>query len=85
MHQGMDHLLETVLAGELVDARREHGSQPQPASVGGGGQGLEHQPPGQAIGVAAALCTEKDCDTRSLPVTELQQRLKEMGAYLPNA
>lgn len=40
---------------------------------------------GQAIGVAAALCTEKDCDTRSLPVTELQQRLKEMGAYLPNA
>ncbi|MBM4091313.1 MAG: FAD-dependent oxidoreductase [Planctomycetes bacterium] len=39
---------------------------------------------GQAIGVAAALCTRKGCDTRSLPVPELQRRLKDLGAYLPN-
>ena len=39
---------------------------------------------GQAIGVAGAICAEKNCDTRSFPVTELQRRLKNLGAYLPN-
>ncbi len=39
---------------------------------------------GQAIGVAAAIAAERGCDTRSVPVTELQRRLKAMGAYLPN-
>ncbi len=39
---------------------------------------------GQAIGVAAAIASEQDCDTRSVPVPELQRRLKSMGAYLPN-
>ena len=39
---------------------------------------------GQAIGVAAAICAEKDCDTQGFPVTELQRRLKDLGAYLPN-
>jgi len=40
---------------------------------------------GQAAGVAAAIAVERKCDTRGVAVGELQQRLKEMGAYLPNA
>jgi flavin-dependent dehydrogenase len=39
---------------------------------------------GQAIGVAAAICAKQGCDTRGVPVGELQQRLKDLGAYLPN-
>ncbi|MFA6930940.1 MAG: FAD-dependent oxidoreductase [Lentisphaeria bacterium] len=40
---------------------------------------------GQAVGLAAVLCCEQSCDTRSFPITALQQRLKKIGAYLPNA
>ena len=40
---------------------------------------------GQAAGVAAALAIDKGADTRGIAVAELQQRLKTMGAYLPNA
>jgi len=39
---------------------------------------------GQAIGVAAGIAVEKGCDTRGVPVAELQRRLKALGAYLPN-
>ncbi len=39
---------------------------------------------GQAIGVAAAIAVQRGCDTRGVPVAELQRRLKETGAYLPN-
>jgi hypothetical protein len=39
---------------------------------------------GQAIGAAAAICVQQGCDTRGVPVPELQRRLKAMGAYLPN-
>ena len=39
---------------------------------------------GQAIGVAAAMCVQQGCDTRAVPTGELQRRLKDMGAYLPN-
>ena len=39
---------------------------------------------GQAAGLAAALAVEKGKEVRSIEVPELQQRLKEMGAYLPN-
>ncbi len=39
---------------------------------------------GQAIGVAAAICAQEGCDTRGVPVPELQRRLKDLGAYLPN-
>jgi len=39
---------------------------------------------GQAIGVAAAICSHQGCDTRSVPIADLQRRLKELGAYLPN-
>lgn len=39
---------------------------------------------GQAAGVAATLACEKGA-TRCVKITELQQKLKEMGAYLPNA
>ena len=31
---------------------------------------------GQAIGVAAAICAKQGCDTRGVPVAELQRRLK---------
>jgi len=40
---------------------------------------------GQAAGVAAAIAIEKGTDTRGVPVAELQQRLKALGAFLPNA
>lgn len=39
---------------------------------------------GQAAGVAAAIAAEKNTDIRGFEVKELQQRLKDMGAYLPN-
>lgn len=39
---------------------------------------------GQAIGVAAAICAQQGCDTRDVPAAELQRRLKDLGAYLPN-
>jgi len=40
---------------------------------------------GQAVGIAAALCCENRCDTRSISISELHQRLKKIGAFLPNA
>jgi hypothetical protein len=39
---------------------------------------------GQAAGMAAAMAVEKGADTRDVSVKELQQRLKKMGAFLPN-
>ena len=39
---------------------------------------------GQAAGMAASIAVEKDTDTRGFEVSELQGRLKEMGAFLPN-
>jgi len=39
---------------------------------------------GQAIGVAAAICARQGCEPRGVPVAELQRRLKDLGAYLPN-
>ena len=39
---------------------------------------------GQAAGVAAAIAVEQETDTRGFAVSELQGRLKDMGAYLPN-
>jgi hypothetical protein len=39
---------------------------------------------GQAAGVAAAIAVEKDAGTRGVPVSELQSRLKSVGAFLPN-
>jgi len=39
---------------------------------------------GQAAGVAAAMTAEKNITTRNLDIKQLQNRLKEMGAYLPN-
>ncbi len=40
---------------------------------------------GQAAGMAAVLCCEQNCNTRSVPIPILHQRLKKIGAYLPNA
>ncbi len=39
---------------------------------------------GQAAGVAAAMLVEADGDNRSIRIGELQHRLQELGAYLPN-
>lgn len=39
---------------------------------------------GQAAGVAAALAIDSNTDIHSISVPDLQKRLKEMGAYLPN-
>lgn len=40
---------------------------------------------GQAAGVAAAMAAERGTDVRGFDVAELQGRLKEIGAFLPNA
>jgi hypothetical protein len=40
---------------------------------------------GQATGAAAALAAKRQTSTRGIDVKELQQRLKDMGAFLPNA
>ncbi len=39
---------------------------------------------GQAAGMAAAIAVERRCGTRGFPIAELQQRLRAMGACLPN-
>jgi len=39
---------------------------------------------GQAAGVASAIAVEKGTATRGIAVSELQRRLKKMGAFLPN-
>ena len=39
---------------------------------------------GQAAGVAAAMAATSGTDVHALPVRELQQRLNQLGAYLPN-
>jgi hypothetical protein len=40
---------------------------------------------GQAAGAAGALAAARQTSTRGIDVKELQQRLKNMGAFLPNA
>ena len=40
---------------------------------------------GQAAGTAAAMAAAGAGDTRQVDVAELQQRLKKLGAFLPNA
>ena len=40
---------------------------------------------GQAAGVAAAVASQGTSSTRDIDVRELQERLKDMGAFLPNA
>ncbi|MDD3954292.1 MAG: FAD-dependent oxidoreductase [Lentisphaeria bacterium] len=40
---------------------------------------------GQAAGMAAVLCCEQNCDTRSIAIPALHRRLKKIGAFLPNA
>ena len=40
---------------------------------------------GQAAGVAAAMAAEKGTGTRGISVPELQNRLKSVGAFLPNS
>jgi len=40
---------------------------------------------GQAAGAAAKLALEHGGETRAVPIAQLQQKLKQMGAYLPNA
>lgn len=39
---------------------------------------------GQAAGMAASIAIDKKTETRGVSVKELQQRLKAIGAYLPN-
>ena len=39
---------------------------------------------GQAAGVAAAMMAEKETHSRRIDIKELQRRLVDMGAYLPN-
>ena len=40
---------------------------------------------GQAAGTAAAIAAAQDISTHKVDVPDLQQRLKDLGAYLPNA
>lgn len=39
---------------------------------------------GQAAGVAAAMCVQQEKTSRQINVSELQDRLVELGAFLPN-
>lgn len=39
---------------------------------------------GQAAGIAAALVSQQERTSRAIGVTEIQKRLIELGAYLPN-
>ena len=39
---------------------------------------------GQAAGMAATLAVENNATTREIPIPTLQQRLKQIGAFLPN-
>lgn len=40
---------------------------------------------GEAVGVAAALCAKKNCDTRKLQISELQETLCRKGIDLFSA
>ena len=40
---------------------------------------------GQAAGMAAALASAGACDVHRVDVKALQAKLKDFGAYLPNA
>lgn len=40
---------------------------------------------GQAAGAAATICCEDNCSTREVNINKLHKKLKEIGAYLPNA
>jgi hypothetical protein len=40
---------------------------------------------GQAAGVAAAMTLQANTTTRKIDITDLQRRLKALGAYLPNS
>jgi len=40
---------------------------------------------GQAAGVAAAIAAQQNIGTRDVATAELQQELKQLGAFLPNA
>ena len=40
---------------------------------------------GQAVGFAAAMAADGTGDIRRVRVPELQKKLKDFGAYLPNA
>jgi len=40
---------------------------------------------GQAAGAAAAITADKQTTTRAIDIKELQQKLKAMGAFLPNS
>jgi hypothetical protein len=40
---------------------------------------------GQAAGFAAALAADGSCDIHAVDVKSLQKKLKDFGAYLPNA
>jgi hypothetical protein len=40
---------------------------------------------GQAAGMAAAIAAQRDCAVGAVPVNELQAKLIDFGAYLPNA
>ena len=39
---------------------------------------------GQAAGAAAVLCAREECSPRNMDVRKVQQKLLEMGMYLPN-
>jgi len=39
---------------------------------------------GQAAGTAASMACGNANDIRNIPVTELQEKLKKIGAFLPN-
>jgi len=39
---------------------------------------------GQAVGIAASIAVKENCNTREINISKLQEKLIEVGAYLPN-
>ena len=39
---------------------------------------------GQAVGIAAALAVKNNTHTRGVPVKDIQQKIKDIGGFLPN-
>jgi len=74
--QGMPHGLRNVLvAGRAISCDRlvQGSVRIMPSCLA----------MGEATGLAAAMAARVKNNTRGFPVTDLQQRLKALGAYLP--
>jgi len=74
-----DFLTATAAAGIAVSGAKAGEAGPQQAPM------PKDSVTPAAAGLAAAMAAAAQGSTRDLQVKELQRRLKQVGAYLPNA